>query len=228
MKIKILLYLLYSSVFFSQTGNVGIGTTSPETNLHIKGTLRLEHPSQSEGYILQVFDKGSVKWSPLIPNSVLGFLGSPEGYSGDVPVNSFMNGTINLPPGKWMVKVSMLIPSNYTVNAVNDTRSALRYNDIAINVTTYFSDSNTNSAITTDYISGSAKSISGSLVTPSIYGMLEGYALLNNTGQINKTYYLWGKTTRNSITSDANAVPLYRLSGYWGENRIYAYPIDTN
>lgn len=228
-KNSFLLAILFLSHFYlGQTGGVGIGTESPQETLHVKGTLRLDHPSKGNGYLLQVFDQGSMKWSPLIPNSVVGSIGSVNGYSGDVPNNTYMNGYITLSPGTWLVKVSLLIPTDYNANATNNPDSSLRYNDIVIKVITYFSDSQTVSTKTNDYLQESASSISGSLVTPSMYGMVEGYALLHNGTTANKTYYLWGKSVRNAVTSNPNNLPLFRLSGIWGENRIFAYPISTN
>ena len=218
---------LFSSVLYSQTGKVGIGTNDPQSELHIKGSLRLDHPSKGNGYLLQVFDNGSMKWSPLIPNAVMGSIGNATGYSGDIPTNTYLNGNITLSPGKWLVKASLLIPTDYNANATNNTSSSLRYDDIVIRVSSYFTDSNTNANATSDYIPGGATKITGSLITPSMYGMVEGYALLENASTQNKTYYLWGKSDRTAVTSDPNILPLFKLSAFWGENRIYAYPIST-
>lgn len=224
-------YFLTVSLFFvslsnAQTG-VGIGTTNPQKDLHIKGSLRLDNPSKGNGYLLQVFDQGSMKWSPLIPNAVTGTIGSLNGYSGDVPNDSYMNGKVTLAPGKWLVKISLLIPTDNTANATSNPDSSLIYNDIIIKVATYFSDSQTVSTKTNDYIAGSASSITGFLVTPSMYGLVEGYALLNNSTNASKTYYLWGKSERRAVTSDPYILPLYKLSAFWGENLIYAYPISN-
>lgn len=216
---------------FSQlsSGGVGIGTKTPQANLHVKGSLRLDHPSEGNGYILQVFDQGSMKWSPLIPNSVKGTIGSPTGYDGDIPNNTYLNGMVTVSPGKWLVKVSLLIPTDYNANAVSNPAAAMRYSDLVIKVTTYFTDSSSSATPTTDYITGSAKKITGSLITPTMYGMVEGYALLENKTSINKTYYLWGKSDRRAVTtSPATILPLYHIAGTWGENRIYAYPISTS
>lgn len=221
--------LILPSLIFAQSGSkgVGIGTNNPQANLHVKGSLRLDHPSEGNGYILQVFNEGSMKWSPLIPNSVTGNLGNTNGYDGDIPNNTFLNGTITISPGKWLVKVSLLIPTDYNASAINNPASSLRYNDLVIKVTTYFTDSNTNANPTLDYIPGGARKITGTLVTPSMYGMVEGYALLENKTTSNKTYYLWGKSDRRAVMSNPDASPLYKISAFWGENRIYAYPIAT-
>lgn len=232
MKISTLFSLLFFPILgFAQqsSGGVGIGNKNPQTTLHVTGSLRLDHPSEGNGYILQVFDQGSMKWSPLIPNSVKGKIGSPNGYSGDIPTNTYLNGTITVSPGKWLVKVSLLIPTDNNANAVDNPAAAMRYNDLVIKVTTYFTDSNSDATPTTDYITGSAKKITGSLITPTMYGMVEGYALLENKTTANKTYYLWGKSDRRAVTTSPDTIlPLFKIAGTWGENRIYAYPISTS
>ncbi len=224
----VLSFLLATSFIFSQVagGNVGVGTNLPQNNLHVKGSLRLEHPTQGEGNILQVLDQGSMKWSPYIPSSIIGTLGDANGYSGDIPTNTFLNGSVTVSPGKWLVKVSLLIPTNYLIIAT-DKASSMSYNDVVIKITTYFTDSNSCATPTLDYIPGGAQKITGSLITPSMYGMAEGYALIENKTAANKTYYLWGRSERRAVTSDPKALPLYRISAFLGENRIYAYSIST-
>ncbi|WP_300674457.1 hypothetical protein [Soonwooa sp.] len=229
-KIILGILFLFQVVGFAQqsTGGVGIGNTNPQAKLHVTGSLRLDHPSEGNGYILQVFNGGSMKWSPLIPNAVTGTLIDPNGYSGDIPSNVYLNGQVTVSPGKWLVKVSLLIPTDGSANALSSPAASMRYNDIIIKVITYFTDSKTNATPTVDYIPGGAQQITGSLVTPSMYGMVEGYALVENKTAANKTYYLWGRSTRRSVsTVPATQLPLFKIAGTWGENRIFAYPIST-
>lgn len=224
----LLTIILFSSSSHCQLSpqKVGIGLQNPEENLHIKGSLRLDHHSKSDGSILQVFDGGSMKWSPIIPTAVKGIVNG-NGYN-DISNETYLNTHITLSPGQWLVKLSFLIPTNYNVGP-GDPQSSLTYNDVVIKVMTHFSDSNSNSTKTLDYMPNSAKNITGSLITPSLYGIIEGYAILNNQSKSDKTYYLWGKSIRNSVTSNASDFKLYNIAGNeWAENRIYAYPISVN
>src|SRR5690606_21697659 len=170
-KLFLALNLCVVTIVLAQNKGVGIGTEFPQETLHVKGSLRLEHPSQSEGYLLQVFDEGSMKWSPMIPNSNSGTLGNENGHTSDIPSDTYLNGFITLSPGQWLVKVSLLIPTNYNANAqLNDPESSLIYNDLIIKVLTHFSESDTDPTRTLDYVEGSALNTTGSLVAPSMYG----------------------------------------------------------
>ena len=60
-----------------RTGNIGIGTASPSTNLHIyataSGAFRLQDGTQGNNYILKSDSNGVATWSPL---STIGISGS--------------------------------------------------------------------------------------------------------------------------------------------------------
>ena len=218
---KALLLLMALPVFlFSQTGKIGIGEENPQETLHVRGTLRLENSSVGEGKIIQVFDGGAMKWSTIIPKIATGYFDG-SGYE-NIPNDVFLNGQITVGPGRWLVKVSMLIPAKNIPAYLNTT-------DVTMQVTTYFSESNSNSTKTTDYIANTAQAISGTIIAPSIYGLVEGTAMLNNNSTSSKTYYLWGKAVKKSVTSNTSSTDydFNNIGGPWGENRIYAYPIET-
>ena len=202
----------------SYTGKVGINTNNPQETLHIKSSLRLEHQSQGLAKILRVYQDGSMKWGTTVPNPITGKFDVGLGYTqpADLPNNQYYNASITLTPGKWIVKLSLLISTlNYSGNANEGYLSE-----------TYFADTNTNgSSPTTDYMAGSSTLISGTLNTPSRYGMVVGSVLIENTAATPKTYYLHGKTVKYAVGTPTVSFDRF-TSNYWAENRIYAIPFE--
>ena len=211
--------LLQLTLFLcAQTGKVGINTNSPQETLHAKTTFRFEHPSQGAGKILRVYKDGSMKWGNTVPLITTGAFTSSGGFtvSGDLPTNQFYNVNITLNPGKWIVKLSLLISTqSYSTNKDEGYLSE-----------TYFSDSSTDGAAqTTDYMLGSSTVISGTMNTPSRYGMIMGSVLIENKSNLPKTYYLQGKTVRYTVGTPTVTLDRF-TANYWGENRVYAIPFE--
>lgn len=213
------LYSFFCSAFaIAQTGNVGINTKTPQETLHIKSSMRLEHPSQGKAKILRVYKDGSMKWGTTVPNPITGSFVVGLGYTqaADLHNNQYYNAFITLTPGKWIVKLSLLISTlDYSDNANEGYLSE-----------TYFADTDTNgSSPTTDYMAGSSTLISGTLNTPSRYGMVMGSVLIENTAATPKTYYLHGKTVKYAVGTPTVSFDRF-TSNYWAENRIYAIPFE--
>ncbi|MDC8101794.1 hypothetical protein [Chryseobacterium rhizosphaerae] len=192
---------------------VGIGLNSPQETLHVKGTLRLENPSEGIGKVLQVFNNGSMKWSVSTASPLLGTIETNNGINTFFTTPRYLNGRIDLPPGKWIVKMSQLISAAFTGDS---TAGAV--------AETYFTDSNMSSSPTSDYLPNSATIMSGSCKGSNLYGMLVGNILLNNQTNNLKSYYLWGTLTPVG-TGGSHSVYGFSAS-YWGENRIYAVPFE--
>lgn len=205
------------AMLYSQSGKVGIGTSSPQETLHVKGSLRLENPSQGEGKILRVYDSGAMKWANAVPLPVYGSFEIQDGYSvKTIDTNSYFKSSITLSPGKWIVKLSFLL-------TLKDLGASTSEGYV---VETYLSDSSTSSTRTNDYVAGSSTIMGGTAYTPSVYNLLQGSVLIENKGTVSKTYYLWGKAVKYPTTS-TTSVALDRLaSNIWSENRIYAIPIE--
>lgn len=98
--------------------NVGIGTSSPQTNLHIKGSLRIDDGNQGEGRILQSDVQGNATW--VVPNYIKSFSdaaingnivnssGATTAGGGVIALNSssFVSNGISLSANKMYVNVS--------------------------------------------------------------------------------------------------------------------------
>ena len=103
-------------------GNVGIGKIDPSTKLYITtgGTattpkpsgFRLEDGNQNKNFVLTSDDNGVGTWKPVAVTRIVGILGAGI----DVPfitlggVYRKTGSYIDLPPGKWEVRVTMLMP----------------------------------------------------------------------------------------------------------------------
>ena len=103
-------------------GNVGIGKIAPSTKLHITtgGTattpdpsgFRLEDGNQNTNFVLTSDTNGVGTWKPVAITRIVGILGAGI----DVPfitaggVYRKTGSYIDLPSGKWEVKVIMLMP----------------------------------------------------------------------------------------------------------------------
>ena len=216
-KLTYLVYFLYCFICMAQTGNVGISTSNPQETLHVKGSLRLEHPSQSQGKIIQVYKDGSMKWSVGVPSMKLGVFtnGNPI-TAANIATSRYFNAYIDLAPGKWLVRLSLLIPMN---NAPSNNNSGYL-------VETHFADSSDNTTTPTmDYITGSSTKIIGTAYGPSDYGMVLGSVLLENKDDTTKRYYLHGTATQYSTSTGTLTLNNF-TSTQWGENRMYALPIE--
>jgi microcystin-dependent protein len=108
-------------------GNVGIGTTSPEENLHVVGNLKIVDGNQGNGKVLTSNDDGVASWQNL------------QGLPGGVPsgVIAMWSGSINnIPPGWALCDGTNCTPDlrdRFIVGAgniydVNDTGGSTQHN----------------------------------------------------------------------------------------------------
>ena len=105
----------YSNILVSilSSGNVGIGTSTPTTKLEVKsttkGALKIEDGTQGDGKILTSDANGVGTWQSAKTDIVLGTLGSGQ----NIPVSRaewyYTNSYIDLPPGRWIIYVTMVL-----------------------------------------------------------------------------------------------------------------------
>jgi len=179
---------VYSDDFVvSRTGNVGIGTVSPQTKLHIVGngtSLKIPDGTQAINRILTSNQYGEGTWQDFIPTFKLGYIGNSIGMISTEDYSNVMaktNVNIELSPGQWLVFYSIAMTSNSVyVGSSREQRiyrmwiqSALGddYNDTT-------SDSITKNRFSTNGYMGKTTVISG-------------WVVIDNQTTSNKKYSVW-------------------------------------
>ena len=119
---------------------------------------------------------------------------------------------IDLPAGKWMVNATLMLRLTGPNLA----------NDAALWIRAGFSKS-ASSFINSD-VPG-VNYLSGSLVGPSRYGLMNGFVVINNASGSTQRYYLW-KLASEACGSATGAAVLSYFGGTWGENQIVATPVN--
>lgn len=209
-----------NDVVVTADGEIGIGTASPSTNLHINSSngpaLRLVDGTQGEGKILTSDENGNAKWNTnSIPRIIATFgTGYNLPYADDS--NFYQTGThITIPPGKWAITVfSLLAPQGTTTP--NDWMW----------VRSTFSDSSSSVTRTSD-ITDAPFLVSGAVHGPIPFHSISGTIVINNNSNVSKTYYYIVGGTDASSNLPANTNYILNVGGAWGENIIYAMPIDS-
>ncbi|CAM2885487.1 hypothetical protein DRF59_08065 [Chryseobacterium flavum] len=209
----------------NKNGRVGIGTTAPTNVLDIRsttnGALRIADGTQGANKILTSDANGVATWQRAASNVAVGTLGG--GY--DVPFSQFSDfrytgSSITLPPGRWMVTISLLIfPSgNFTVNDWMFVRSTFS----EMNLTTI----GQTGVQSPDVIRPTLMSfqIAGPYNGGQKYNVATGTIQINNTSGAAKTYrYIVGNTQASGTVTGAK---LTGVGGSWSENAIYAVAVN--
>jgi hypothetical protein len=122
---------------------------------------------------------------------------------------------IDLPPGKWVVYIYELVSPNNNGNQQWDG------SERALWVRTSLSNSNTTYS-SSPQIVGSPLA-SGSVTTPSNFGMISGAIYVNNTTGATTRYYMWANVDRYGGT---NCGLFNFATTSWGENQFFAVPAE--
>ncbi len=208
-----------------KNGRVGIGTTAPTNVLDVRsttnGALRIADGTQGANKILTSDANGVATWQLAKSNVAVGTLGA--GY--DVPFSQFSDfrytgSSITLPPGKWMVTISLLIIPRGTIT-VNDWMF----------VRSTFSETNLTTIGQTgiqspDVIRPTLMSfqMEGPFSGGQKYNVATGTIQINNTSGTTKNYkYIVGNTQASSTVAGAG---LAAVGGTWSENAIYAVAVN--
>ncbi|WP_027380000.1 hypothetical protein [Chryseobacterium daeguense] len=209
----------------NQNGRVGIGTTNPQTDFHTIGTRRFENAtagSVTVGSVLTAMDSnGTAEWKTPRTETILGNLGG--GYDLPFAKNAEMRYTgssITLPPGKWLVNVTLLVHPVGTFSAT----------DWMFVRSTFSTDNLTTIG---QVGTGSSDVIRPTLMSFQIAGpysggqklnVATGSIQINNNSGSNKTYrYVVGSTEASGTVTGAS---LKGVGGGWAENSIVATAIN--
>ena len=151
---------------------------------------------------------------PIVTTTIPIVIGVLSNTVPSIPVNSGNYNTgayIDLPAGKWMVNVTLKL-SLTGPNLANDA---------VLLITAGFSKS-ASSFINSD-VSG-VNYLSGSLVGPSKFGIINGFVVIDNASGSTQRYYLW-KRPSLSYGSATGGELLSYFGGGWGEDQIIATPV---
>ena len=229
-------------------GNTGIGTIVPDKKLHIVtgGTALSPNPTgfklvdgnQNTNFVLTSDTNGVGTWKPVAETRIVGTIGAGI----DVPfitagqVYRKTGSYIDLPPGKWEVRVTMLMPVGGVPSDAVPGGGKLTVNDWVWLKTT-FSTVNAATIVDTDISSDieGASLVSNLFFGPKSvssepkFNMLNGSVIINNTSTASKRYYYYAGNTDSQeyTTGIGKATKFYVFGGdNWGENSITAVKVN--
>lgn len=217
----------YSNILVSilSSGNVGIGTSTPTTKLEVKsttkGALKIEDGTQGDGKILTSDANGVGTWQSAKTDIVLGTLGSGQ----NIPVSRaewyYTNSYIDLPPGRWIIYVTMVLDCYNVPNRSFDIWLRSTFQDNTFSSTLQAGLGHRSSDIKTN-----AYLICGFIKANSRYGLVTGSVLVDNTSTaIKRYYYVAGYSDRFGDPFSPMDIP-YFGGGFAGENIMYATRVN--
>ncbi len=232
MKKYIFLFIFQSMYFWGQ--NVGIGTTAPTANLHIKSDkqyiLRIEDNvnTDSEQFAITAADtEGLLTKTPteVFRKIILGNLTSTPSTVGSSWTNT---GTkITLETGRWLVQFNLALIADTDLSSYTGTTSG------AVEVSASLADEG--GTTPTSYIEGDTKGSTGGnglfyglILSPSNKGLLKGMLIINNNSGFTKTFDVIAKISdvRFPNTSPAPSVKLVNFSlASQPQNQLTAFPL---
>ena len=226
-------------------GNVGIGKIAPSTKLHITtgGTaatpnatgFRLEDGNQNTNFVLTSNTDGVGTWKPVAVTRIVGTLGPGI----DVPlvttggVYRKTGSYIDLPSGKWEVRVTMLMPVGGVGTDGGGTMTASDWVWLKTTFSTVDAPTIIGNQISSD-IEG-ANLVSNIFFGPKSvfdrpkFNMMNGSVIINNTSTASKRYYYYAGNTDSQeyTTGSGKATKFYLFGGWnWGENSITALKVN--
>lgn len=195
------------------TDRVGIGLNNPSEMLDIAGRVKIADGNQSTGKVLTSDANGVGTWQKVGINNInvsLTNLGISVPYT---TANFLQTGaSITLPPGKFAINVTMLLTNTTGTPTPDNSSFWLR--------STFSDSSGINPVSSTDILGG--RLISGNLPGSSLFSLLSGTIIINNTSSLPKTYYYVAGNVHIINTTDT----LLKIGGNLNENSIIAYKLE--
>ncbi|WP_298136879.1 hypothetical protein [Flavobacterium sp.] len=203
----------------TNSGNMGIGTTTPSQKVDIIGKIKITDGSQGVGKLLSSDANGVGTWvnNTAITPAVIGtFTGGGANIGNGTPVGiqspmTYCNVTIVLPPGKWIVFGTYLLAGTTSLTTGQ-----------SVFVRTTLSESNV-FLDSSDIISGGL--VSGTLIGPCDFGLANGQTIIYNNTLVNKPYYLWANVQKFGTTPTTFTMAGVG-SNFWSENQLSAIPTN--
>lgn len=218
--------IVFCGILNAQTGNVGIGTTSPTATLHLKSEnqyiLRQENAvnTSNSNYTIQSSDNlGTFTKVPTDVFRSVEIVNLPSSGSVVSQVNPGWQPTvinITLPPGKWQITGALVLRPSTSLATNSNT---------VLNCKLSVADTNTATIPSSDIVTGTVFGqgyFYGSYYAPSEYNMMKGNIYVNNSSATSKTYYFIANIGRinNTTINFTNFGSSTEL-----ENQIFALPI---
>jgi hypothetical protein len=209
-----------------QTGNVGIGTTSPTATLHVSTTnqyiLRQEDGANTSNgnFTIQSADNfGTFQKVQTDVFRSVQLMTLPTTGSTISQINPSWQTTtmsITLPPGKWQITGALVLRPSVDLSGNSDT---------VLNCKLSVADTSAATIPSNDIVTGALTGSGyfyGSYYSPSEYQMMKGNIYVNNSSNSSKTYYFIANIGRinNTTANFSNFGSSSEL-----ENQIFALPI---
>ena len=198
-------------------GNVGIGTATPSNLVHINsatsGAVRIVDGTEAVNRVLTSDATGVATWRENSINNISGILGSGVNIPFGTGVYLQTNSYIDLPPGRWIINVAMLLRNTAASYTPNNSYFWLR---------TTFSESAGPTPAPTPDLSGSTL-LSGNFMPSSVFSVIQGTLIINNVSAVTKRYYYVAGNTQFNATSDT--LQLFGGNAFL-ENNIIAYRLN--
>ncbi|WP_347216538.1 hypothetical protein [Chryseobacterium sp.] len=215
-----------NTLTFTGTANGGNKfINSAGTSALPKSPLQIVDGGQAAGKVLMSDTNGNASWQTYRLQKVSGTIGTGT-HIPFTATNFRTTGTsITLPPGKWEVNVTMLLPVYGGTLTSSDW----------IWLKSSFADTNTNIADMTGLsadisgsklVSGLFSGAKGNTATPK-FDVMVGSIIINNTTTSNKIYYyVAGFCDRELASGTGKATRFENFGGSeWSENIITANPV---
>lgn len=209
-------------VVISTDGNMGIGTISPSTKLHIVtgGTssspspgLIIDDAQQQTGKVLMSDSYGAGRWADYVPGAKIGALDATGvNISGSAPLYWNTNAKISLDPGRWLVIFNLM---------VNSTTSGTVPVNHRVWVRATIGDTSASSGGTPSSDIVGSKYF-GNSITSGFHGNISGRCLITNTGTTTKDYYIF---VGNTINPGSYIISLDNVGKNDGYSSLFAFRI---
>ena len=200
-----------------ENGNVGIGTSTPSAKLHtVSGTaygaFQIQDGSEGTGKFLSSNATGQATWvnSPLTPVA----FGTLNTGSITISGNKYLNSSVTLTQGKWLVYVGLLLTTTGTATNTDNTwvRLTLGSNNSGTGAT-----QSGFSFLASSLVSGWLSTVNAASGSTSKWTFINGVIPVNVTSS-SQTIYLW--TREIGVTGTDPGVTI----GNNGENYLFAVP----
>lgn len=226
---------IYLGLFFTSLAsaqNIGIGTVSPSSTLHVK---------TNNDYILRVRDAVTTtdanwtiksadgfgtfnKVATGVFRSTVVFPLSATGVTISTVAPNWQNTgiPISVPPGKWNITGTLVLTPSSSISSQTDS---------AYNCRVSLADDASSTTATSDFISAENYSAGkgemfGRLLGPLPKDYVSGNMFIYNPSLTNKTYYILANIERISGSSTVNFKDFGLKTT--PENQLYAMPINEN